>query len=132
MESPSAVAKAMAVQVEVAYVAIAAAAAFRARSFALRPALEVRVFCCFAILLSILSLRRPIKNSFRCFCQTCRAAAVLAANQAFFVLQPASNTYPRIVSGRQGESNEFFWEIAFSRFFYHRGHRGKQRKDFYS
>jgi len=36
------------------------------------------------------------------------------ANKAFSVLQPAYNTYPRILSIRQGKSNEFFGEICFA------------------
>ena len=35
------------------------------------------------------------------------------ANKAFSVLQPAYNTYPRILSTRQGKSNEFFGEIEY-------------------
>lgn len=36
------------------------------------------------------------------------------ANKAFSVLlQPTYNTYPRIVSTRQGESNELFGEIEY-------------------
>ena len=86
--------------------AIAAASALRARSLALRLVLAAGVFNCFAILLSSLSLRRPMKNSFRCFYQTCHAVPDLIANKAFSVLQPASNTYPRIVSTWQGKINE--------------------------
>ena len=84
----------------------------RARSFALRGALAARVLICFARLLSRLSLRLPTKISFQYFYQICQAVPGFIANKAFSVLlQPAYNTYPRIVSTRQGESNELFREL---------------------
>jgi len=75
--------------------------------------LAARVFSCFSSLLLILSLRRPIKITFQNFYYTCHAAEGLIANKAFSVLQPAYNTYPLIVSIRQGKSNEFFGEIEY-------------------
>ena len=90
------------------------AAALRARSLDLRWELAARVLSCFSFLLLRLSLRLPMKNSFQYFYQICHAVPGFIANTAFSVLlQPACNTYPRIVSTRQGKSNELFGEIEY-------------------
>ena len=92
----------------------AIAAALRARSLDLRWALAARVLICFSRLLLSLSLRCPIKISFQYFYQTCHAVPDFIANKAFSVLlQLACNTYPRIVSTRQGKSNELFSKIEY-------------------
>ena len=92
----------------------AIAAALRARSLDLRRELAARVLSCFSRLLLNLSIRLPMKISFQYFYQICHAVPGFIANKAFSVLlQPVYNKYPRIVSTRQGKSNELFGEIEY-------------------
>ena len=61
-----------------------------------------------------------MKISFQYFYQICHAVPGFMANKAFSVLlQPVYNKYPRIVSTRQGKSNELFGEIEYELKFPH-------------
>lgn len=80
----------------------------RARSFALRGALAIRVSFCFASLLSSLSLRRPIPTTFQSFYEICSVGLDFIASKAFPVLQPAYNTQRGILNAGKGKIKQFF------------------------